>query len=321
MKSPPEQREDDRGPRQARGLHRGHRRALTLPSLSTPTGVGHLRDPVSGRSGDQRPFVCTADCLDEDGPHPVRGEHHLLPGEPQHDPSSGDQLVVAPAVVPQLLAGPVEGEAVGLDDDPQPDVGQVDSREERSSATSTCGVDAQVRARPGRSPAAPTRTGWPPSADPCRATRRTRARPPRGMGVGGAAQLGRRDVAGAQGRVGNGQRSRRRAAWTRSRPRFVGARSPSTAGRDVVAQRQLEADEVLEHRGDPRAPRGEVERRARRRRRSRSRPTAGRTAGTAAWPAWSCRRRSGRRWPATSRPEWSGRSRSSTGRAARDRRT
>ena len=31
------------------------------------------------------------------------------------------------------------------------------------------------------------------------------------------------------------------------------------AGRDVVAQRQLEADEVLEHRGQPRAPRRQVE--------------------------------------------------------------
>ena len=40
---------------------------------------------------------------------------------------------------------------------------------------------------------------------------------------------------------------------------------------DVVAQRQLVAHEVLEHRGDPTAPRVEVERRGGRRRRSRSR--------------------------------------------------
>ena len=38
------------------------------------------------------------------------------------------------------------------------------------------------------------------------------------------------------------------------------------------------------------------------------RAAAGRTAGTAAWPASSCRRRSGRRSRATSRREWSGRS-------------
>ena len=101
------------------------------------------------------------------------------------------------------------------------------------------------------------------------------------------------------------------------RARRVERRAHDVVGRagrrDVVAQRQLEADEVLEHGGDARAPRPRGRARAGRRRRPRSRRTAGRRAGTAAWRAWSCRRRSGRRWRATSRRESSGRSRSSTG--------
>ena len=127
-----------------------------------------------------------------------------------------------------------------------------------------------------------------------------------------ARQVGAALVAARQRRV---ERRRGRAA-----PASASAARIDVVGRagrrDVVAQRQLEADEVLEHRGDPRAPGVDVERRAGRRRRPRSRPPAGRRAGTAAWRASSCPRRSARRWPATSPRGWSGRSPSSTGAVA-----
>ena len=85
--------------------------------------------------------------------------------------------------------------------------------------------------------------------------------------------------------------------------------SGAPVGRDVVAQRELEVDEVLEHRRHLRAPRGRAPTTSAADRRSRSNRTWCRTGGTATWRASSCRRRSGRRWPSKCRPGSSGRSR------------
>ena len=88
-------------------------------------------------------------------------EHDLLPGEPQDEPPTNDQPVVAPAVPVERLARAMELEALRLDDDLQALVGEVDPRPEASI------LDRRPVARPPdpgrswRSPAAPTRTGWP----------------------------------------------------------------------------------------------------------------------------------------------------------------
>ena len=128
----------------------------------------------------------------------------------------------------------------------------------------------------------------------------------------GGQRAGQRDALPlAAGKVGAARRSRgrarcrarpgspRRPPRARRAPRHRGA----PAGRHVVAQRQLEADEILKHGGRPRAPGGEIELAqvdAVDFDRAGLRVVQ---AGTAAWRAWSCPRRSGRRWRATSRRE------------------
>ncbi len=72
--------------------------------------------------------MCDGGC--EDLGHPPVPAHHLLPGEPQDDPSLRDQFVIPMAVAVETLPIAVELEALGLDDDAQPFVGQVDDREE-----------------------------------------------------------------------------------------------------------------------------------------------------------------------------------------------
>ena len=112
-----------------------------------------------------------------------------------------------------------------------------------------------------------------------------------------AGEVGAAVVAAGQHRVEAGERARRRppssAAWTTS----SGAPRGATLSRSGSSKRMKSWKTAVTR------ARHDVERRARagRCRRPRWRRPAGRTAGTAAWRASSCRRRSGRRWPATSR--------------------
>ena len=137
------------------------------------------------------------------------------------------------------------------------------------------------RAAPRRRPAAP-RTAPGPARPAATARRRGRCRP---------RTPSRASCRGRRGR-------RRRPPPSAARIDVVGGAGRARRCRAAA----LEADEVLEHRGDPGPPGVDVELaqvdavdldRAR---------LAGRRGGRAAWPAWSCRRRSARRWRATSRP-------------------
>ena len=111
----------------------------------------------------------------------------------------------------------------------------------------------------------------------------------------------------------------RRAACARSgrrgppwpRPHDSSSVAPSRAVGDVVADRAGEQPGVLQHHAEQRAQVARASCRARRRRRSGCGRGRSRRSAAAGSPGWSCRRRSGRRWPPSGRAARRGRGRRS----------
>ena len=289
-----QQRQHERDEQQPR-LVRGSRACTAATSTAAPA-AGRRRGRASGEDVIARPPPRRS--VDAEALR-LQVEHRAVAAAPRH------QLVVRA----ELDDAPVleHADAVGVAHRREP-VRDQDRRARRGSRRG-CGR----RSPPRRA----RRAG--------RSARRAAPRP--APEPHGAQRPGQRDAlplaAGEVGAAGV-------AAWRgscRGRRRSVGARRRRArrsivlvgraARRDVVAQRQLEADEVLEHRGDPRRATRRRRGRAGRCRRPRWRRPAGRRAGTAAWRAWSCRRRSGRRWPATTRPGSSGRDRRAPARSVR----
>ena len=102
-------------------------------------GADH-RSCSAGEAGvDHCHSVCDGGC--EDLGDPAITTHDVLPGEAQHHPTLGHQLVVAAAVAVKRLPAAVEFEALSLDDDTQPLVGEVDQPKKRADRSiRTCGV-------------------------------------------------------------------------------------------------------------------------------------------------------------------------------------
>ena len=85
------------------------------------------------------------DRRDQHAAHVVGVEHHVLPGEAQHQPAVHDEPVVASRVADQRLTGAVPLERVGLDDDAEVDIDQVRSAQELLGVEGHLGSDVQAR--------------------------------------------------------------------------------------------------------------------------------------------------------------------------------
>jgi len=76
--------------------------------------------------------------------HPLRIEHHVLPGDPQDQPARSLDVGIATTVTPQRCSVAVMGEALALDHDPKFGIGKVDPAEEASVMS-----DVELRGEPG----------------------------------------------------------------------------------------------------------------------------------------------------------------------------